>query len=272
LQELIADFAEDNVRYMEIRTTPRAFQGSSIHDYCAAVINVLVACEKRWPTITVRLIISVDRSGTPEAAMDIVKLAASLQESSKWVVGVDFGGNPHKNSFVDFLPAFHFAREHQLKSTVHIGEIVYHEDTSAILEFMPDRLGHALELEDDPKFIGAIMRGRTPVEICPTSNLFTLQLSSYEEHPTLNRWLENGHPIAISTDDCGIFNTTLSEEFMHVANAFGLSRERLCQVSIDAAKHVFAEHEVCEELVSQLSMECQELLRGAADHGRCARL
>jgi adenosine deaminase len=131
LQELVEDFAKDNVRYMEIRTTPRAFQGSSIQEYCAAVIKVLEVCEDRNPSIVVRLIISVDRSGTLAAAMDVVKLAALLRKRCKWVVGVDFGGNPDKNSFADFLPAFRYARAHELKTTVHIGEIVHHEDTTA---------------------------------------------------------------------------------------------------------------------------------------------
>jgi adenosine deaminase len=129
-----------------------------------------------------------------------------------------------------------------------------------VLDFMPERLGHALELEGNTSFFDAIMRRNTLVEICPTSNKFTLQLGSYAEHPTLRRWLDCGHPIAISTDDCGVFNTTLSEEFTHVANAFALGKEQLCKLSIEAARHIFAEQAIVDALRVQLEDECEELM------------
>jgi hypothetical protein len=41
---------------------------------------------------------------------------------------------------------------------------------------------------------------RAPIiEICPTSNSYTLQLSNLKEHPTLGKWIDTGYPIAIST-------------------------------------------------------------------------
>jgi hypothetical protein len=49
------------------------------------------------------------------------------------------------------------------------------------------------------------------IEVCPTSNLFTLNLTSYGEHPTLGRWMELGYPVAVSTGmmfvfGCGVFS------------------------------------------------------------------
>ena len=41
---------------------------------------------------------------------------------------------------------------------------------------------------------------RTPIEICPSSNLKTLRLGCLADHPTLGRWLETSHPISINTD------------------------------------------------------------------------
>lgn len=37
------------------------------------------------------------------------------------------------------------------------------------------------------------------IEICPTSNSFTLNLTDLKDHPTLGIWIKTGYPIAIST-------------------------------------------------------------------------
>ena len=37
------------------------------------------------------------------------------------------------------------------------------------------------------------------IEICPTSNYFTLNLGSYDKHPTLRTWLQHGYPISLNT-------------------------------------------------------------------------
>ena len=43
-------------------------------------------------------------------------------------------------------------------------------------------------------------QARTPIEICPSSNLKTLRLGRLTDHPTLGRWLKTSHPISINTD------------------------------------------------------------------------
>ena len=40
-REVLHDFAADNVKYLELRTTPRAFAGASLEDYVLAVLEEL---------------------------------------------------------------------------------------------------------------------------------------------------------------------------------------------------------------------------------------
>lgn len=110
----------------------------------------------------------------------------------------------------------------------------------SILSFGPHRLGHALYLQSrhvevllemNRKFRAqgsgpgpSSAQQRPPlIEVCPTSNRFTLNHSTYGEHPHLQTWLTNEYPIAISTDDAGVFATNLSNEFLNVVRAFRLS-------------------------------------------------
>ena len=164
---------------------------------------------------------------------------------------------------------------------MYVGEIDHIADTRAVLGFMPERLGHAVQLKQDPAFVEAILKARVPIEICPTSNLFTLKLEDYQQHPTLSEWLARGHPVVICTDDAGVFDTCLSKELLHVAKAFGLGKEDLCKLCIQAAGQVFADQEVRSELQAQLQSECNALLQHYApgephrldgEHRRQARL
>ena len=147
-QEAIEDFARDNVKYLELRTTPRELVSAS--GVCASrreyVATVLRAMREVPPQldIAVRLVLSVDRAGTLGEAMDTVRLAEDFR--GRGVVGVDFSGNPTRGSFLAFRPAFELARERGLRTTVHCAETEDEHDTLQILEFGPDRLGHAVLL------------------------------------------------------------------------------------------------------------------------------
>jgi adenosine deaminase len=120
-------------------------------------------------------------------------------------------------------------------STVHPHEF------DSILSFGPQRLGHALYLQ--PRHVEGLLEmhrrfreqelnagttstawQRPPlIEVCPTSNRFTLNHTTYSEHPHLQTWLNSEYPIAISTDDSGVFSSSLSSEFLHVVGAFRLT-------------------------------------------------
>lgn len=60
------------------------------------------------------------------------------------------------------------------------------------------------------------------IEVCPTSNFHTLGLKSFSEHPLLPLLWSTSYPVSINTDDRGIFNTSLTEEWIIVKNALEL--------------------------------------------------
>ena len=67
------------------------------------------------------------------------------------MVGLDFCGNPHKNSFTDYIdPIFKEAKESGIKTTIHCAEVKdTDEENAAIMDFAPDRLGHCIFLSDE---------------------------------------------------------------------------------------------------------------------------
>jgi adenosine deaminase len=122
-----------------------------------------------------------------------------LSQLHSVLVGIDFSGNPERGRFSEYKGFFERARDAGLRfssclccselfefckhrTTIHCGEIVDDEDMSCVLDYKPDRLGHALYLNAqhvqrlaDMSAEGAMI----PIEVCPTSNLMTLGLGTH---------------------------------------------------------------------------------------------
>jgi adenosine deaminase len=162
--------------------------------------------------VDARLILSVNRTkhvpSPVETAHAIVDLAIEYRD--RGVCGVGFGGNPFDHPFAMFRGAFDRAREHGLGVTVHCGETDNEEDTSAIFDFRPDRVGHCCCLsEANDKRLQSL---DIPIEVCMTSNLVTKNVDHIAEHP-IQRWLRRDQRLCICTDDKGVFNNSLAKEY-----------------------------------------------------------
>lgn len=256
-REALQDFADHHVCYVELRSTPKALPRdyrenivATKKEYIETVLEVAQSFEEdeqerykvdatRLPLVC-RVLVSVDRSRSVEEAHENIDLAIQLrQEPRARVVGVDLGGNPMKGDFSNFRSAFERARAAGLKVTLHCAETQCgtenaiekkaYDEAAAMLDFQPDRLGHALLLSQP--LLNRLYELKIPVETCPTSNVMTIELAhkadgglvhGLRQHPALKDWLHSNLPIAFCTDDPGVFDTTATKELVLVATAFQL--------------------------------------------------
>ncbi|GJP49174.1 hypothetical protein CLOM_g8418 [Closterium sp. NIES-68] len=254
--EVVEDFAADNVCYLELRTTPKSNPGAGMskQSYIEAVLAGLLPfmrAETAWldarnkhqgpPSsaasgmpIVVRLVLSIDRRESTQGALDTVRLAVQLR--SQGVVGIDLSGNPSIGQWSTYLPALQLARSHGLPITVHFAEVPNESESQAVLDFAPDRLGHACCL---PTHLSqALLQSRIPVELCLTSNVRTESVTAYGNHH-FDYLYRASHPVAICTDDSGVFSTTLSREYALAAAAFNLSDDHLMELAHNSIDFAF---------------------------------
>lgn len=261
--EVLEDFASDGVRYLELRTTPRALADADAEGCVRAVLGELRAFEQRNARMVVRVLLSINRTGSLAEAEATVAMAARLRQElsgsgGSYIVGIDFSGNPTKASFADFLSIFEAARAAGLRTAVHVGEVDHAADTESVLAFRPDRLGHALVLGE--RVTAALRAQPIPIELCPTSNIKTLRLASYAEHPTLAAWLACGYPLSISTDDSTVFGTTPSRELCYAAEIADLTPERLCALALAPLEHAFVDERTRGALRAEMAREARAAL------------
>ena len=236
-----------------------------------AVLDVVTERERdaaagRCSPLTLRMLLSVDRTGGLDKAMETVALAARLREDAnsggaRLIVGMDFSGNPTKECFETYVPAFDKAG---LKVSAHTGEVDDKADTDGILRFRPDRLGHALFLDRD--HMAQLRASPIPIELCPTSNLMTLKLSRASEHPTMADFIDTAYPVSISTDDSSVFATTPSEELAIVAEECDLSARQVAALAAAPLDHAFeSDPAVMRALRDEMAAETERLLEEIND-------
>lgn len=243
-QEAVEDFAADRVVYLELRTTPkdRPEHGMTKRSYTAAVLKGIdkalreqsAAAPAAKDAIEVRLLLSIDRREDSEAALDTARLAVELQ--GRGVVGIDLSGNPEVGRWETWLPALDYARAHGLQVTLHAAEVYNSQETAAMLAWKPDRLGHMCCMDDAIK--QQFIASGIPVELCITSNVLTESVPGVETHH-FKELHSAGVPLVLGTDDSGVFNTTLSQEYSIAAYSFGLTRPQLMDLADKAVEHTF---------------------------------
>ncbi|KAH0486708.1 MAG: uncharacterized protein KVP18_000606 [Porospora cf. gigantea A] len=201
VRECLDDFQSMGCKYLELRTTPKQLvDGLPDDEYVQVVTRIL----KEHP-LHCTLILSVNRTRSVDAACRTLSLAERYRPL---VVGLEFSGDPRGPPFSQFASVFSRAREQGLKVSCHLGEVLPN-DADSILEFLPDRVGHAIYLTARQQKV--LADNRIPVEICLSSNMVTTGRSLEElEHVKALHAL--GVPLVFCTDDPLLFGCTLSSE------------------------------------------------------------
>ncbi|XP_063053148.1 adenosine deaminase-like protein [Engraulis encrasicolus] len=254
-KDVIKEFADDGVKYLELRSTPREDpkSGMTKRRYVETVLGAIQQCKQEGVDIDVRFLVAVDRRNGPEVAMETVKLAEEFMLSSDGVVvGLDLSGDPTVGHGRDFLPSLQRAKNSGLKLALHLSEVSSQADESELLlDLPPDRIGHGTFLHTDmggtSSLVEKVRRNNIPLELCLTSNVKGQTVPSYDKHH-FQHWYKLGHPCIICTDDKGVFCTSLSQEYQLAASTFDLSKEVMWDLSQRAIGCTFAPPAVKERL------------------------
>ncbi|TVY49016.1 Adenosine deaminase-like protein [Lachnellula cervina] len=238
---VLKDFEADGVVYLELRTTPRAIPSANItkDTYVHTILTCISAFNATSRSMRTNLILSIDRRNDANTAMQVVDLALANNTA-----GVDLCGDPAAGDISIFAPAFARAHESGLKITLHFAEAPQSSTPAelwTLLGFKPDRIGHVINVPGDVK--AEIVKRGLGLELCLSCNVHAkLITGSYGDHH-FGWWRGTGCPIALSTDDVGVFGSSLSNEYALIAEHFGLDREEICRLARGAIDTIFGSEE-----------------------------
>eukprot|EP00965_Chrysotila_dentata_P196060 6177362-Pleurochrysis_carterae.AAC.5 len=113
------------------------------------------------------------------------------------------------------------------------------------------RIGHATNAYLDDDLMLSLMGGDVLLEQQLVASLALKYISSYDEHP-FPYYLRKRVPIAISTDDMGIYDSTITDDWFVAVKEFNLSWEEVKQIGMNAITNSFLKPNEKAALLSKL--------------------
>jgi len=228
-------------------------------------LREVVACLEEaaeHPGTRVQWIVDLVRDFGPESAL--AQLRELIGLASPAVMGITLGGSEDCFPAGEFREVYALAREHGLRLSVHAGEALGPESVWEALESLrPERIGHGVRAVEDPALVAHLAAERIPLEVCPTSNIFTGAYPSLEAHP-VRALFEAGIPITINSDDPTFFHTTLADEYACLP-ALGFSDRDLLKLLRNGFRYAFLPQDQINGYLRKLDGEWERVAGAAAD-------
>jgi adenosine deaminase len=257
VKSVVVEAVKENVVYLELRISPMYICGYDEVEKGGkeeAIKQMRIVMEKALQGIAsgknaagnkieVNFTVMAERQLGPEKAMWV--LEAIKPFIGRGVVAVDLANNEYDFPPGEFIQFFQEAKSLGLFSTCHAGESENYgaqgpqNILTAILELGVNSVGHASNAVYSAVALNLLRVTQTAAEICFSSNLLTGACKKITEH-LFKLALTSGIPSVICTDDQGVANITLTDEYMKALEAFPeMTVADLAVLMLHSAQHAF---------------------------------
>lgn len=150
-------------------------------------------------------------------------------------IGIGLGGAEQKGPSKEFGPVFEKAIADKYHAVAHAGEDVGPESIWDALRIChAERIGHGITSVQDPELVKYVRDNKIPIEVCPTSNVFTKKyVKKMAEHP-VREMFDKGIPVTIATDDPIFFGAELLDEYWNLYSKLHFSKKDMKQIIINS--------------------------------------
>jgi adenosine deaminase len=251
---VLRNLSSQNVKYVEAFYSPGDYltQGLSLQ----GITDHLIKGKKRAYHdfgICCELIMDLVRNDGPEAGMQRLEEVTPYLE--KGVIGIGLGGSEEKYPADPFAPVYQEAQNRGFKLTAHAGEAAGAESIwAAIKKLTVERIGHGVRAYEDPQLVSLLRERQIPLEMCVVSNVRTGVCPSLEDHPIKHYYLE-GLMVTVNSDDPTMFNTSINQEYLVLAQTLGFSVDDLKSLSMNGIAASFMSSKDKEAMKSQFEKE-----------------
>ena len=218
IRDARAYLKQNNIVYAEIFFAPSTFLANGLEfDKLVKVLNDGAIETLKEDNREIAFLVDVSRGFGAKNAMKNLDL--TLKYPAKSIIGIGLGGAEESGPARDYKSVFAKAIKNGLHVVAHAGEVVGPESIWDSLNLLKvERIGHGISAIQDEKLIKHLAETGVPIEICPTSNLFTQKyVKSLEEHP-IREFFNRGLNITLNTDDPTLFGIDLITEYMSLTN------------------------------------------------------
>lgn len=242
--DLVDRLAKENIVYIELRFAPmfHTKKGLTYEEIVESVLKGL----KSNPKIKTNLILCMMRGFPKENNLKTIEVAEKYL--NKGVCAIDLAGAEDKYPLKDYIELFKIVKEKQIPYIIHAGENGDAKEVELAINLGAKRIGHGIHSIEDEKVLNLIKEKNILLEICPTSNVQTNSVDTYQNHP-IKKLYDLNIPISINTDNSTVSNITLTQEYIKLSNYFNFTLSDYKEMNKNAIKHSFLTKEEQEELL-----------------------
>lgn len=244
----------ENAIYLETQAHPRGFTGLA-EDQAAATIRRRLA---RPDSVSTRVLVRMQVSAlrfSPDAEADLINGFAFVHRNRDLWVGVNLVGREDNAEgrplrFDSVLRDLRRKYPH-VRLSLHAGESSEADTHVAeTIALGADRIGHGTNAYLDPGALNLLRSGRYLIEVSLISNQMLGYVPDLSRHP-FPRYLRQGIPVCLNTDDRGVMDSNLTDEYFAAVSLFNLSWPEVVQIGRWSLEFSFAEAPLKKELLER---------------------
>ncbi len=242
--------AEDNVRHAEVFFDPQTHTDRGV-PFEAVIDGIHGALEagRRELGITNRLILCFLRHLSEEAAMETLDRALPFRDR---IVGVGLDSSEVGHPPRKFERVFSRARKEGFRVVAHAGEEGPPEYVREALDLLEaERIDHGVRSIEDAELTERLAKEAIPLTVCPLSNVKLCVFPSMEQH-NLKKLLDAGLRVTVNSDDPAYFGGYVTENYLAVQRALGLSRDEIRRLAANGFEAAFVDRDRKNALLAEL--------------------
>lgn len=223
----------NNIYYIEVFLAPTQFikNGLDFAEMVWVINDEINRKDSNSHEVDIKLLIDVSRNYGETNAMRNLDLA--IENKTGCIIGIGIGGaeNLPEADARYFKRVFEKAVNNGLKVVAHAGEVMGAEFIwETIKELNIARIGHGISAVYDEKLMNYLKETQIPLEICPTSNIFTQKfVKKLSEHP-IRTFYDRGLNVTVNCDDPSIFGVELNDEYLNIYKHCGFTLQEILQL------------------------------------------
>lgn len=255
---LLLRLHEQGLLYAEIRFAPQLHlqRGLTQCQVVEAATEGLLKAGAQCAPLKAQLILCCMRFDENRSEnLETIRTTAAFL--GRGVCAADLAGGEIGHPATAYAEAFELAAKLGVPYTIHGGEAAGPQSIREALSIGAQRIGHGVHAAGDEALLALLAERKIPLEMCPTSNLHTKAVSSLHDYPVRD-FLHRGIVATINTDNPGISQTTLAQEFDSLRVEAGLTLEEQKTLLIHAARAAFLPQDEKEALLAAVEAALAE--------------